>query len=651
MDNSTPDKKKLDTFLQKLSNTQLPSSPKKDSHTAEPSKSNDGAKQTSSNQSLSHNTSRNKKRPPQKGKTHPPYSTTHDPTVGRPTIAKKASTHPTQFLLPQNAGDIRVVPLGGMEQVGFNMMFVEWGDDIIIIDMGTLFPSAEHLGVDILVPNIEYLLKNKKKIRGVIFTHGHLDHIGGVGYLIQSLGFPPLYGSRLTNELIVANSEEHVDTKKLKLIEITPRSKIKLGRFECEFFHVNHSIPECLGVVLHTPYGAIVHSADFKIDHNPSDEMPADLHRIASIGKKGVALAMVDSTNAIRPGHTLSESVIQKTLDNVVSQTKGRLIITTFASTIGRIARLIESAERHGRTVFFSGRSMERNIAIARKLNYLKCKDKTIQRMSRKVSTLPPDKIMILSTGSQGEELAALTRMAAGIHKDVQLNKDDSIVFSSSPIPGNEIAIVSVLNNLAEIGCRIIDKKELDVYVSGHGHREELKLFTTLINPKYFAPIHGELYMRYAHKDLVVKELGFNPEHAFIMKNGRGIVLNKNGARLMSDKEKVPTGIIMIDLHDPIGEHVMADRKQMSNDGVLLCMIHHTNGTIKSIDIRTRGFVYMGMNHEIFSLLKSELKKSFEPHYSKEKSIKDMEHMLTTVAQKLLIQKFKKEPALEIVIL
>jgi len=578
------------------------------------------------------------------------FTTNHDPLSGRPTFEKREKYHPTNFLPPVKAGEIRVIPIGGLEQVGMNMMMLEWGNDILIIDMGLTFPSPEHLGVDVLIPDISYLRENKDRIRGVVFTHGHLDHIGGVPYMARELGFPPMYASRLTKELILAQSAEHLELKNLRITETNPKSKIKLGRFEIEFFHVNHSIPDGLGIVVHTPYGAIVNTSDFKIDHNPSDDMPADLGRIAAIGKKGVALAMVDSTNITRNGYTISESVIEKDVMKLIKGTKGRLVFTTFASTIGRIAKIVEAAEEAGRTVYLSGRSMERNLAIARKLNYLKCKDATLQRMSRRAETDDPSKVLVLSTGSQGEELAALTRMAAGVHKDIKLTPQDTVVFSSSPIPGNETAIVSVLNNLSEIECKVIDKEDLDIYVSGHGYKEELKLMTTLLNPKYFAPIHGELYMRHEHREVAVAELGFKRENTFIMKNGQGVLLSGKGCRLMTDKEKLPSHSIMLELGDVVGERVMADRTLMADGGIIFAVIKQHNGKCQDVILRSRGFRFMGMKHEIFDLLKKELKDSFTRVYDPARPEKALEEVLRKNAEKLLLQKFKKEMVVEVVL-
>jgi ribonuclease J len=575
----------------------------------------------------------------------------YDPDYGRLTVAKKEKFHPTNSLNTKNINaKIRVVPLGGMEQVGQNMMFIEAGDDIVVIDTGFLFPDAEHLGIDVLLPDISYLVKNKHKIRGVVFTHGHLDHIGGAPYIIPELGFPQMYATRLTKELILVNAEDGKVRSQMKITEINPTSKIKLGKFEIEFFHVNHSIPDGVGIVIKTPYGHIVHTSDFKIDHHPSDEQPADLGRIAEIGKQGVLLAMVDSTNALKKGHTISESIVEKQVAQVIERTQGRLIITTFASSIGRISKIVEAAEKVGRTVFLSGRSMEKNIAIARKLNYLKCREKTIQRMNPKANKMDPRKVLILSTGSQGEPLAALTRMAAGTHRDIKLSKHDTILFSSSPIIGNEEAIVSVLNNLADIGVNIIDKTDMDVYVSGHGYAEEVKMMTALLNPKYFAPIHGEIYMRHGNRDLIVSDLDFNPKNAFIMKNGQGINLDSKGARLMTDREAIPCKSVMIELGEKISEEVLDDRTIMAEGGCIIVTLQHKKGTLSNLDLRAKGFRHMNMDHEIFKLIRKDITDSFARIYAPEKTKTALEGALKANAQKLLLQKFRKEAMVEVIV-
>ncbi len=573
----------------------------------------------------------------------------NDPNFARPTTEKREKFHPTNYLKNgKNDGEIRVIPLGGMEQVGQNLMFVEWGEEIIVIDTGISFPSAEHLGIDVLIPDIAYLIKNKHKIKGIIYTHGHLDHIGGVPHIMPALGYPPMYASRLTKEMILANSEEYKIKDKLKIFEINPKSKIKCGKFELEFFHINHSIPDGLGIVINTPFGKIVHTSDFKFDFNPSDDQPIDLGRISQIGKSGVALALVDSTNALVPGHAISESIVEKSLEKMFDDTNNRLIIATFASNIGRISKIIEMAEKRGRTVFISGRSMERNIAIARKLNYLKCRENTIQRISKKAEKMPESKVCILATGSQGEELAALTRMSAGTNAFVKLRPSDTIAFSSSTIPGNELAVVAVRNNLADLGINVIDNKNLDIHVSGHAHAEQCKLMTSLLNPKYFSPIHGETFMRHGHRDMIVRELDFRPENTFVMKNGRGLILSKTGVRLMTDKESLPASDVLIELGEKVGEHVMTDRHKLADAGIICINLKLEKGRIKNFEIKSRGFLYMNMKHEIFGLLEKEVRAAFDRNYDPARPESVLVMPIKKTAEKFLLQKFKKSPVVEV---
>ena len=577
-------------------------------------------------------------------------STNNDPTLHRPTAEKRDKFHPTNFIKSSKKPAIKIVPLGGMEQVGMNMMFLEWDNDIVVIDTGLVFPSAEHLGVDALIPDISYLIERKDKIRGVIFTHGHLDHVGGAPYMLGELGYPPCYATRLTKELLMSQCEEWLDTKRVKVHEITPKSKLQLGNFNVEFFHINHSIPDGVGMVFNTPYGAITHSSDFKFDYNPADDQPSDLGRIAEIGAKGVVLAMNDSTNAMKPGHTQSERIIENELADIINATEGRIVMATFASNVGRVAKVVEAAEKAGRTVYLSGRSMERNIGIARKLNYLNCREKTLQRMGSRANKENPNKVMILCTGSQGEELAALTRMAAGVHRDVKLNKDDTIIFSSSPIPGNGAAVVSVLNNLADIGCKVIDDKSYNTHVSGHGMAEECKLMFSLLNPKYFAPIHGEVFMRHGHKKLIVDNFDLDPKKAFIMKNGQGVILDAKGIRMMKDSEAVRTGDVFVQLGEKAPEKLLQDRRNLAEYGIVMARIDHEKGKVKNITFRARGFLYMNLDHEIYKLLDTELRKTWDRTYDPARKEKSLEAPLSQVAQKLIMQKFRKETIVEVVV-
>lgn len=576
--------------------------------------------------------------------------TKNDPTFDRPTVEKREKFHPTNYIKNNTKAEIKVVPIGGLEQVGMNMMFMEWEDDIIIIDTGLVFPSAEHMGVDALIPDTSYLEKNKHKIRGVIYTHGHLDHIGGAPYILPKLGFPPVYATRLTKELLILTSEEYAETKKFKLNEITPKSKLRLGKFEVEFFHVNHSIPDGVGIVVNTPYGSLVHTSDFKFDHNPADDQPADLARIAEIGKKGVLLAMSDSTNSLKTGHTVSERVIAQDIGEVIRKTPGRIVMATFASNIGRVAKAVEAAEAAGRTVFLSGRSMERNIAVARKLNYLKCKESTLKIMSPAADKLDPKKVLILSTGSQGETLAALTRMAAGLHPKVKLSNKDTVIFASSPIPGNETAVVSVLNNLAELGCNVLDHKDMNTHVSGHGNAEECKLMCALLNPKHFAPIHGEVYMRHGHRDMIVRDLGHKLENTVMMKNGQGAIITERGVRMMSEKESLAKRDILVQLGETVHSQIVEDRKNMSEYGLIVAMIDHSKGSIKSIKFRSKGFLFMDLNHDIYKALEVKIKETWTRTYDPARPESALEKPLKAVAEKLIFEKFRKETVVEVVV-
>ncbi|NCP66775.1 ribonuclease J [bacterium] len=576
--------------------------------------------------------------------------TSNDPTFHRPTAEKRDKFHPTNFIKSAPSGEIRVVPIGGMEQVGMNMMFIEWDDTIIIIDTGLVFASPEHLGIDAVVPDLTYLVKNKHKIKGVFYTHGHLDHIGGAPYILPDLGYPPLFATRLTKELLVLTCDEHLDRNKLKITEITPKSKIKAGKFEVEFFHVNHSIPDGVGIVVNTPYGAIVDSSDFKFDHNPADDQPADLGRIAEIGRRGVVLGMIDSTNSLKSGHTISERVIAEDIAKIIKSSKGRILMATFASNIGRVAKAVEAAEADGRTVFLSGRSMERNIAVARKLNYLKCKEKTLQIMSPKADKMDPSKVMILSTGSQGETLAALTRMAAGTHPKVTLRKEDTVVFASSPIPGNDMAVVSVLNNLADIGCKVIDHKDMNTHVSGHGNAEECKLMCALLNPKYMAPIHGEVYMRKGHGEMVVRDLGYKPENVIVMKNGRGAVVTSKGVRLMTEKEAIPQKNVLIQNGEKVQESVLKDRQDISETGIIIVNVEHEKGKIKNMELRARGFQFTDPKNEIFQLLEKELRDVWTRQYDSARPEKGLESAMKVMAEKILYKRFRKDYVIEVMI-
>ncbi len=574
----------------------------------------------------------------------------HNPNRGRKTAYKRHAFHPTTRLKPGNHGTIRVIPMGGLEAIGQNMTFIEWENDIIVIDTGILFATHEEPGVNGIVPDIEYLKKNKHRIKGVIYTHGHLDHIGGVPYILPQLGFPPIFTTRLTQAMITGMAEEYGFADKLRFTSVDPKSKMRMGRFEVEFFHINHSIPECLGVVVNTPYGAIVTTVDFKFDYKPADGHMTDFAHIAHFGHKGVALHLCDSTNATIPGFAQSESNIIEPITKILKYTPGRIILTLFGSNMSRASRIIELAEKLGRTVYLSGRSLEKNVGYARKFNYLKCKDKTLKRLKPGVKMGPPDKTLIMCTGGQGEEFAALSRMARGEHKQVILKPEDTIVFSSSKIPGNELQIFNLMNKLVDKGVNLIEGKDESVHASGHGNQEDIKLMASLLDPKYFVPIHGDQYLRHANKTMISEGLDFPEDHVLMMEHGKGIVLNQHGAKIMSDKERVPTKKAYYEDMVRLREETIEERKNLGKKGIIIVDVENNKGTIKKINIRTHGFFLLGTDEKAFSPLKKELTDTFNRTYDPARSEKALEETLKKTAQNYLWQKYKKEPTIEVVL-
>ncbi|MEK9132173.1 MAG: ribonuclease J, partial [Patescibacteria group bacterium] len=389
-------------------------------------------------------------------------------------------------------GLLRVIPLGGLDEVGKNMMIFEYDRDILIVDMGLQFPEEDMLGIDYVIPDVSYLMNKLDRIRGILITHGHLDHIGGIPYLLAKLNFPPIFTAKLTIGMIQKKLVEFGLDKKARLHEIDPAKQLRLGSFAVDWFRVNHSIPDALGIILRTPAGTIVHTGDFKFDYTPAFQHPADYSKIAALAGQNVIALFSDSTNALKPGYTISEKKIGETLDEVIKTVSGRVIIATFSSLVGRIQQVINSAARYGRKVYLSGRSMADTVSIAQHLGYIKYPPGLVQPINKIGKTLD-EHTLILTTGSQGEAVSALTRMALGDHQQITIKKGDTVVLSSSPIPGNERSIYTVINNIVRLGARVIFHQAMDIHTSGHAQREDLKLMINLIKPKNLVPIHGEL--------------------------------------------------------------------------------------------------------------------------------------------------------------
>ncbi len=493
-----------------------------------------------------------------------------------------------------DAHAVKIIPLGGLEEVGRNMTVFEYGNDIIIVDMGLQFPEEDMPGIDYIIPDISYLKGKEKNIRGVIITHGHYDHIGAITHLIRPLGNPPIFAAPLTLGIIKKRAEDDPAKTKLNLHSIKKTDRLMLGKFTVEFFHVNHSIPDGMGLAIFTPAGLIIHTGDFKFDFTPINDEPADIGRIAELGKRGVALLMSDSTDAETPGHSISEQSIMETLGHIFDKSRGRIIAVTFSSLISRVQQIITLAEKHGRKVALNGYSMKANVEIAKQLNYIKIRKGTIIRVED-VNKYPDSQIVVVGTGAQGESNAMLMRIANREHRSIAVHKGDTIIFSSSVVPGNERTVQGLKDTLCRQGAHIIHYKMMDIHAGGHAHREDLKMIINLTHPKYFIPIHGNYYMRKIHAELAAGT-GIPEQNILLPDNGSVVELTPRAIHIA--KEKVPSNYIMVDglgVGD-VGQVVLRDRQAMSKDGVFTIVIiidSKTKKMIGSADIISRGFIYM----------------------------------------------------------
>ncbi|SDY48119.1 ribonuclease J [Thermoactinomyces sp. DSM 45892] len=491
----------------------------------------------------------------------------------------------------QRGNKLLIFALGGMDEIGKNMYAIQYGNDIVVIDAGLMFPDQEMLGIDVVIPDVSYLVENQDKVRGIIITHGHEDHIGGLPYILKQLKVP-LYATQLTMGLIEHKLREaHVHDIKRTVIHVN--SELTLGRLKATFFQTNHSIPDSVGVCVDTPEGAVVHTGDFKFDMTPVNDQYADLHRMAELGKKGVLCLLSDSTNAERPGFTGSEQSVGESLKETFRHAKQRVIVATFASNIHRIQQVVDACVLYGRKLAVVGRSMINVINIATELGYLQMPEDLIIDTDD-INRLPGHKVAVISTGSQGETMSALTRMANSSHRKVEILPGDTVVIAATPIPGNERAIGKTIDQLFRIGADVVYSAVSHVHVSGHGSQEDLKLMLSLLKPKYFIPIHGEYRMLRAHAQLA-EAVGVRPENVFICDNGDTVEIVNGRARY---GPKIPTGKVLIDglgVGD-VGNIVLRDRKLLSQDGILVVVVtlSKEHGTILAgPDIISRGFVYV----------------------------------------------------------
>lgn len=547
-------------------------------------------------------------------------------------------------LIKSDNNKIKVIALGGLNEIGKNMTAIEYKDEIIVIDAGLSFPEDEMLGVDIVIPDITYLVKNRDKVKGIFITHGHEDHIGALPYILKKLNVP-VYGSRLSVALIQVKLKEH-KMNNVKITTVGPREVIKLGNMDVEFVKNNHSIPDAYSIAVHTDQGIIYHTGDFKIDLTPIDGEVMDLHRICELSDEGVLLLLADSTNVEKPGFTMSEKVVGVGLDDLFAKAdNSRIIVATFASNIHRLQQIINTAKKFGRKVAVSGRSMVNVFAVASELGYLDVEEDMMIDLND-ISKYEDKELVIITTGSQGEPMSALARMAFSEHKKVEIKEGDLVLMSAHPIPGNEKLISKVINLLLEKGAEVVYSDIADIHVSGHACQDELKLIHRLVKPKYFMPVHGEYRMLKKHVE-VAKQLGMDENNVFIMDTGEILHLDKNSAKV---EGKVQTGNVLVDglgVGD-VGNIVLRDRKHLSEDGLMIVVVTISKDEGKVLagpDIISRGFVYVRESEDLIGGAKDIIKDVLLE--CEEKSIKEWAYLKNNIKDNLkdyLYQKTKRNP-------
>lgn len=539
---------------------------------------------------------------------------------------------------------LRIIPLGGLQEIGKNITAFEYDNEIIIVDCGLAFPGDDMLGVDFVIPDISYLIKNSKKVKGIILTHGHEDHIGALPYVLKDLNVT-VYGTRLTIGLVEHKLNEHGMTKQTKLKRVKPGTVINLGKFKIEFIRTVHSIADSVALAIRTPIGTIIHTSDFKVDYTPIEGNPMDLARFAEIGKQGVLALLSDSTNAERPGYSLSERTIGNTFDDVFAQTKSRIIVATFASNIHRIQQVINAAAKFKRKIVLCGRSMVNVVSVASKLGYINIPDNILVDIDC-IKSYKPGQIVMITTGSQGEPMSALYRMALSDHKKVNIMPGDYVIISASPIPGNERFVSRVINELFKKGADVIYEGMADIHVSGHACQEELKLMLSVVKPKYFIPVHGE-YRHLKHHSRLAGSLGIEKSNIFIMENGNVLELTPDTAQITGN---VAAGKVLVDglgVGD-VGSVVLRDRQHLAQDGLIVVVITLESGSGKLIagpDIISRGFVYVRESEVLLEEAKGIVKSALNK--CEENRIIDWTAMKSLIRDSLkqyLYEKTKRNP-------
>ena len=540
---------------------------------------------------------------------------------------------------------LKIIPLGGLHEVGKNITVFQYDNEMIVVDCGLSFPEDDMLGVDLVIPDITYIIKNQEKLKGMVITHGHEDHIGSVPYFLKQVN-TPIYGTRLTLGLIKNKLEEHRLVDSTKLNEVNPGETIKLGKhFKVEFIQSSHSIPDSVMLAIHTPVGTVVHTGDFKVDYTPMDGKIMDFGRLAELGNKGVLALMSDSTNAERKGFTMSESTVGEVFEKLFTNCTKRIVVATFASNVHRVQQIVNCAVKYGRKIAVCGRSMINMITTARELGYIECPDNLFIDIDM-INNYTDDQLLIITTGSQGETMSALTRMASGTHRKVKITPNDLVIISANPIPGNEKNVSKVIDSLMQIGAEVVYSALEDVHVSGHACQEEQKLILALTKPKYFIPVHGEYRHLIAHSE-TAKLMGVPKENIFKLENGKILEMDKVSAEFTGT---VQSGIILVDglgIGD-VGNVVLRDRQHLSQDGLIIVVLTMNGGSgevIAGPDVISRGFVYVRESENVMDEIKSVVRH--EVHKCEEQGIRDWATIKNSIRENLreyIFSKTKRNP-------
>ncbi len=548
------------------------------------------------------------------------------PAPIKPQIRKPvAQMAPKETLPPRVAGkyNLRVIPLGGLEGVGErNCTILEYGNDIIVVDLGFAFPNENMLGVDYYIPDVRYLEERKKRIRGILITHGHLDHIGALPYLLAKLGDPPIYTLPLSAQLIERRLDEFNVLGRAKINRLKLSDEITLGAFRIRMFRINHNIPDNVGFAINTPVGLVVHTGDWKFDPTPVGEPPAEMDKLALYGREGVRLLMSDSTSSVIPGYSISEREIAQVVDRIFRETETRIIFTSFASLVTRVQEVFNVAAKYNRKVAVTGRSMIQTVEAAMEGGYLKL-EKGMLIKPEQVKNIPDNQVVVLTTGGQGEEFSALARMSRGEHRQFSIKEGDTVVISASVIPGNEQSVQTMMSNLTKLGARVIYQKILDIHTGGHAKEEEHKWMLNLVKPQYVMPIHGEHFML-VHMREIAKQVGIDPNKVFLLENGQVLEIEEKTARVT--EERVPAELVFVDglgVGD-VGEVVLRDRQVMAEDGMVVLIItldKHGGKLAAQPDIISRGFVHMKTSEDFLREIKHEVRKIVEGKTNKEANL------------------------------